>query len=231
MEPNIPEQPAQSIQTIQETPVQQPISETPPKSGKSKFILIAIAIIVLIVVGAGSYYLGQKSKNIQPQISIIKNTPTPTQAPTPTSDPTVNWKTYTNPEYNYSFKNPTNWQELSDSTVDKAIFRLNPVDEKVSSGDYWLEVDVLKKWYKGSIESTNMENWLSEQMNMHKDYENVSVANQKGIKYIQTPTSQSPGNIIYDFVKNGYGYSIAILYIKQNDGIGEQILSTFKFSQ
>lgn len=73
-------------------------------SNHSKIIPIIIVIIILILVGAGSYILG--TKNSQPATeNIIQTTPIP--SPIPTTDPTSNWKTYTNTKYGYSIKYPS----------------------------------------------------------------------------------------------------------------------------
>ena len=71
---------------------------------------VSFLLIVLVLVGAavaGYLYLG---KNFS-QFSL----PTPKTLITPTpssSDPTANWKTYTNKEIGISFKYPSEWGEL-----------------------------------------------------------------------------------------------------------------------
>jgi len=78
MDPNIPSQP------IQEQPSIIPPTPQIPQKGKSKFIWIIVAVIVLLIVGSGSYYLGLKKAVIQKQATIVVK---PTAAPI--SNPTI----------------------------------------------------------------------------------------------------------------------------------------------
>ncbi len=93
---------------VQPVPVA-PTSSTPVTSHSNKSALYVVLVVVLLaVVGAGSYFLGQQSgtQTAQPAASI----PTPTTPPTvPTPDETANWKTYSSSKYGFSFKYPSNY--------------------------------------------------------------------------------------------------------------------------
>lgn len=70
--------------------------------------MLVTLVVILIIVGAGGYFLYQKqSKTTEtPQ----KQTSPAIPQSTPVIDQTANWKTYTNTQYSFSFKYP---QELT----------------------------------------------------------------------------------------------------------------------
>jgi len=90
MDPNIPVQSTQP-----EVPVTPLINEVPPKSHRSKFTLIILALIVLISIGAGGYYLGT--------IKYNKTNSSPLQN---VSQDTNNWFTYEEKISGYKIKYP-----------------------------------------------------------------------------------------------------------------------------
>ncbi len=93
-----------------------------PSLNQSGYLLPIIGVILLIlVVGAGAYYLGttQNNKPEQPQTIITsKNTPQSSQninqplSPTTNieQNTTTNWQTYTNTKLGYSFSYPPNYE-------------------------------------------------------------------------------------------------------------------------
>lgn len=105
--------------------VSQPVEQlpTPTKSRTIKFILIFILVSSLLAFGVGGYFLGQKEKaktgiactqdaKICPDGSSVGRTgPNCSFSPCsakPSTDPTANWKTYTNTKYGFSIKYPPN---------------------------------------------------------------------------------------------------------------------------
>lgn len=101
----------QTQPSIQPLPTDQPASQSvqsPPfeaKKGFPKWILIVLIVIFVLAVGAGAYFLGQQS---------VKNSPGKTQFMTqkssPIPDATANWKTYTNSDFGFNLKYPTDWK-------------------------------------------------------------------------------------------------------------------------
>jgi len=125
MEPNISSQP----QTPEvKNPIKQPVSSTPANpSSKTKYILIAVLVLLVLFAVGGAYYLGiknQSSQNNNQITATIKPSPTltpvPTIQPSPTSslNLTTNWKTYTFPNSNVSFLYPPTWSLNSYRTID-----------------------------------------------------------------------------------------------------------------
>lgn len=70
---------------------------------------IILGVVVLAVVAAGAFYLGKQTSTrpVLPQDQVL--TPQATPSFSPTADEAANWKTYTNSEYNFSFKYPPLW--------------------------------------------------------------------------------------------------------------------------
>lgn len=108
---NVPPQPVipveQPLPRVDQLPTETPQVPIEPKKSKGLvFLLIFFFILVLVL---GSYYLYQKFLS---QKSTV-NPPIPAEptieatVPTPTTDPTADWKTYTNTKYKFSFKYPS----------------------------------------------------------------------------------------------------------------------------
>ncbi len=84
----------------------QPVVSHSSSAGPSKTFLFAIVFVLLVGVGAGAYFLG--IKNAQPVAEPATTAPI-VSTPIPTVDPTANWQTYTNVQYNFSIKYPSTW--------------------------------------------------------------------------------------------------------------------------
>jgi len=90
-----------------------------PQQPKSNLILWAVIGITILAAGvgigliAGKYSSPVDNNQKQVQKTDIPVT-SPSVAPTETADPTANWKTYTNPQYGYSFKYPSTWKNATD---------------------------------------------------------------------------------------------------------------------
>ena len=107
MEENIFQQQSEVVQTS--------LNNTPNSIWKSKLLLISGGVLLIVLVGFGGFFLGKilsQPKTSPSSISQLSPTPAPpTQipTPTPTTDPTANWKTYTDENTHIQFKYPPNW--------------------------------------------------------------------------------------------------------------------------
>src|SRR3990167_8442319 len=100
-------------QNNQTPPPPSPAQPMNPKSGlKSKWPIIVIGLLILVLLPLGAYFLlNENSKNQ----TVPTATPTPFSSPKPTSesasptpvDETADWKTYTNTASGYSVKYPS----------------------------------------------------------------------------------------------------------------------------
>ena len=97
------------------TEVVPPVSQQTqaPLAGPKTNLATPIVFLILgVVIGASGLWAYQKYSpflNKQPV-----NQTASTSMPTPTSDPTANWKTYTNTKYYFSFKYPSEWIDVTD---------------------------------------------------------------------------------------------------------------------
>lgn len=80
--------------------------ETPGCSPKNKALCGLTCLILVLVVAVGSYLIGKYSA--EPKTPPLPSE-TSVKESSPTTDPTVNWKTYTNE--NITFQFPSNWTE------------------------------------------------------------------------------------------------------------------------
>jgi len=136
------------------------------------------------------------------------------------ADETADWKTYKNTENNFEIKYPLGWK-TNQANVNQVEF----YNSENPKNDYLFRIDVVKNlnkslnvWLKDNIQDANVEN------------QSVSVAGIEALQFISLPSTQAPGNIEYCFIKNNVGYILTTAYIDTSNGIGEKILSTFKFT-
>ncbi len=84
-----------------------------PPTPKPSILPVVLSFFLCISL-AGVGLLAYQNMVLQRQIVSLQVQPIPTLSPasTPTADPTANWKTYTNGNYNYQFKYPLNWPDI-----------------------------------------------------------------------------------------------------------------------
>lgn len=112
--------------------------ETVSSKTKSNLPLILSGLILLIIVGAGSYFLGKQSAQVtvQPTPTVEPmNQPTESAQTQPTIDPTANWnrKQFGNA---WNIKYPSNW-EINDLGVNEGSLILKG---EYNEGEYQLNL-------------------------------------------------------------------------------------------
>ncbi len=139
---NQPIQPCQNPTITDQPPVQSPPPSQKSNKRTMKITIIFIAISTLAAFLIGGFVLGSKNKNnppaggpkactqeakLCPDGSYVSRTgpncefaqcPKPKTSPSPTIDVKVNWKTYSNTKYMYSFRFPITYI-LTDASSDK----------------------------------------------------------------------------------------------------------------
>lgn len=92
------------------------------KDHKTGFAALPLVVIVLVLLGGGAYFWSQNSAtfNVAQKPAITPSAPpgfTPPTTPPPSApippvanpDPMANWKTYTDKDYGFEIKYPSDW--------------------------------------------------------------------------------------------------------------------------
>ena len=96
-------------------------------------ILLPIAVLVFVAIGAGIYFYSDKSTNE----NIVQSNP----------EETTNWKTYRNEKYGFEFEYPSKWSAL-ESPHSTASLRLDFIKEDGEEGSVPFELWFWDKDYK-----------------------------------------------------------------------------------
>jgi len=197
------------------TPIEpnSPMHETPKKG--SPLLVIAIVLAVFAVLAVVAYVFG--TKLLSPQPTPIPK-PIAAITPSPTPDVTANWKTYTNTQYNFSFKYPE-YVILEDKSVPgmaQVILAAEGFSEtkvtasKSDLSDFYLDASPSGKATIGGISGNKY--FLPQ-------------------GYCDGPTC-SPPILAASIINNGTKYVVSIFVGKEASNFTDlqnQILSTFKF--
>jgi len=92
---------------MEESPVQDQLTEIQNRSAKPRLKTVLFSLLGLALAGGLVFAGTQISKSSRLPLKSQNLTPTPILIASPTPDPTADWKTYTNEEYGYSVKYPT----------------------------------------------------------------------------------------------------------------------------
>lgn len=102
-------------QVVQSTPPTTPTSPAAvvPHSSNKTALYVVLVVLLLALVGVGSYFLGQQSgkQTTQPAYTVTIPTTVPVS---PTPDETANWKTFSSTKKSYTFKYPSSWTVQED---------------------------------------------------------------------------------------------------------------------
>ncbi|GIW61985.1 MAG: hypothetical protein KatS3mg089_0837 [Patescibacteria group bacterium] len=201
-----------------------------------KVIIFGIAFLIIIILSlTGTYYALQME-----QIKNIRKVPPSTSTPTPTTDPTANWKTYQNSEYEFSFNYPSNLVVQEEKKEEYNIINLSsaykpPFSDHVSirllvypdveTGlKVWIDkyvIQELPSGKRGSIVSGEISSYKNGIINGYS-----FIGGKKSMdKYIVFKEK----NDIYVVVLTGADTGSSYKDNKKAESLLDQILSTFKF--
>ncbi len=226
------------------------------KMNQKGFANIALIIaLVVILVGAGGYFLFVKLTPITEAPSAQIPTPTPTpisnnQQPAPKTDETKGWSIFTNKKYNYNFKHPqgssvgsnqfaTNEEGAFNVSLhsNKTRFNVEAQDPEISS-DRPATIKTMK---------LPLKEFVQEIWKQNKEDANPNIQNKEVGQISQTTVS---GKLAYQFTligsyhdeRGGYVLDNKYLYLfvenkglnfmiwmPVDDSTAGQILGTFKF--
>src|SRR3989344_1328509 len=212
-----------------EAPAQPQEQTIEPKSPvwKNKWLKIGIgAIIFLILLGSGSYFLNQKT---QKQV-VTAPTPTPV-------DETANWKTFDSANRSYTFKYPPEWDVFADGVNESAVIAPKDVIKTVrkqheigpAGGSTYLTLQI-STYTTPLTDEELLSNDVKQVVKKEITIDNI-VANQYIATYTQDIPGINKGEIITStiFQHNDKTYAIDLLKNEYKD-IYDQILATFKFT-
>jgi len=215
MDPNIQTQPVQNQTPVTQMSLQQTTAQIPSSGSKFKWALLIV--VLLLIIGGGTYYLGARQNKL---IVQKQATPTVTQStPTPTSDPTANWKTYTNTQNYYSFQYPD------------AMFSIQEEGSRtrlLEGMGYAFEVNAIQT-------TDTMENWLIKEKNNGQFPDDNWKSVQSTFQSYPALLLQSLSNTmqvamdVFVIKNNNLIYEISFSKEASDKTVVDQILSTFKF--
>ncbi len=223
-----PETPTLTPEQIKE---KMEVPEVKPKSG-NWLAVFSMAAFVLLALGTVTflYYQNQQLKK------IVANYQSPASSPTPTAttDPTANWKTYTNMQMGISIKTPPNWFTHKEQ---KTLYGFStnisyPVDN-ISSQDFIKDQTANISIGLTINNKASLNKIAQERINMPYSYLNNEVINFKvdGEDAVILNNKSGDGKDV--LINHVNDYYILSLFnpnkIKEISTTFDQILSTFKF--
>ena len=246
MEPNLQNEPIQPTVT--------PVQSFESKKSFPKWSLIIIGIVLIVILMAGIYFLGQKSA-LKTQINtqtITKSAPTVTSTP----DPTADWKTFTDNQHGISFNYPSDWEYTnSDPTNDRhggeiwnkqptnkysavPVFQIGYVTPEIEFNRSLTEQEfynIAGSWWKTRVNKAS--NTVDDSIQILSLKEKIIEIKSHDIEVDNEP-SLFPVNTYSDydeyFWNNGKIVDLSFTIFTEDknkmDMIKNQILSTFKFT-
>ena len=182
------------------------------------FTNIVLVVVIVIFVGAVGYFaFVKKSEPVAQQ-------PTPTQTSNPTKTPTPNpkdeiadWKTYTNAQYGFEFRYPSNWG-FDDQSANRLggvdVFVMAPMDNNFGKNTMNVVIDTLHT--------------LSDrrQYRISDGYQEKIISVGGGTVYTYSKNGVADGMDL--FTAGGKVFQISF---DPSNPIITQIISTFKFTK
>ncbi|OQA93273.1 MAG: hypothetical protein BWY24_00564 [Microgenomates group bacterium ADurb.Bin219] len=219
----------ENIEQIQQIPVQNSGGPTPivpptvPPQKSSKILLIFLGVLIILAVGVAAFFLGKKSNNQRtvtpPAVSTISK-------PTLTSDPTANWKTYTNTKYGFEIKYYPELNPSEDNGEDK-IINFSTGMANISHSQYGFSIRILAKSTTESLKEEIVNSLAKAPMpskiesEEEKSFNNITWKKFNYKKFVTTDYYDMTTAVT---INNQYSYEIVAAA-----GDIDQILSTFKF--
>jgi len=216
-------EPQPNISQPDQSQYQAPMDSAGPSqlSGTKHFLnkKFAITFVILSLLGAGAYAGIWYWQDQQVAQEVV---PTFTPRPSTTPDPTADWKTYTNTQYGFEFKYPSDWNSWLDSNNVASIVNLQQKDDDMGSAVI-------------SVSATKQLSQTTKPLDSTMVLNKTSDVTYNGIRWSLTFTSDKREPTLR-FISatayhNGYLYNIVSRnYPDTTEKLFDQILSTFKFT-
>lgn len=249
--------PESSVNTTTDTPaVQQPDDTSPkqalepaPKKSK-KWIVPSLIVILLLLIGIAGFITYKCYQLKKETVTPTQPTTQETTTPTPTTDPAENWETYTNTEYDYLIKYPSDVELFEGSggveRLQETILNLfgpKHIENSEYSDGFGITVAVVKNPNNKTPDQFAQEYYQQAKENIDNKILEGDISKCKVESTVKddiigsrfTHCTQSPGSGIVDisewYVKNNMTYQIyAVLQNENYLTVFNQILSTLKFT-
>ncbi|MDP3973913.1 MAG: hypothetical protein Q8P92_03710 [Candidatus Daviesbacteria bacterium] len=213
----------------QDSPPVNPISNQ-----KGNFLLIIGLVVLVLVVGAGGYFLYQK------QVNKPVTTPQTSQVtPSPIPDETANWKTYSNSSLGFSFSYPMILDHLYDQfgfnhpDNPEGNLLLQNFDGSKPRQDQPTDFQMVVEAYKNSDQVT-LDKYVKDPNKVWNQsgvqiFADITLGNEPALKGLAIQKNEKVPTIWVSH--KGYVLTIYLETPKStNASLFDQILSTFKFS-
>ncbi len=179
---------------------------------QSKFPLIVTSLFVFLLIFVAGYKLIQTLQT----------------SPTLQTDQSVNWKTYTNEEFNFSLKYPSSLVDIGESENDLTISYPGPSDQPLFSVNFYRTNLAPQVWWKQNGETLYA--WL-----FNTAFNRIEISEPgelKGLEAIEVVGQRrSPGGatLSSSIILLPHNDDLFVIYGADSDGVYKKILSTFTF--
>lgn len=180
---------------------------------QNNFLVILLSVLLLLSVSIAGFFAYQ-TQTLVKELTKLKSSSSPVSSIELTPDPTVDWKTYVNNDFGFSFYYPKDyklasdgWEKIGDNSKGHYVVTLGD-----PSGEFSINLDIRKASSRSG-----------------GNYKEIIVANTTAYEDLD-----SSGKYVF-FEKDGYSFDIQLLSLnsdKTNTEVNlifDQIISTFKF--
>lgn len=197
-------------------------------------ILILGIVLAVLVLGTALYLKQtQKPLSVSNQITTPNKIVPKQSSSSAQSDETANWKTYNDPQGEFTIMYPDNFKQCNSSGLVVVTFLLDkqlkgcPTIENTS--DYELVIDIVKDDPKG----VTGKQLLSRHVVLANFEDKIFTQKISGLEAYSVKFKYGPLNQYTELAKNGKLYEFRLQARGDNEEsdlrLGNQILSTFKF--
>jgi hypothetical protein len=159
------------------------------------------------------------------QSKSVPNQPSPVSATQPNIK-TTSLQAYQNKKFGFEFEYPSAWVPDEENSEKRVSFHV--IDLKERNNDYQFTVAVFDNIDKTTEEflmhAKSVDGITREKTTLLGFYTIKEVAIIDGAQGNQ-------GSVSYTFIKDGNGYSLTYSYTNESNGIGDKIISSFKFTK
>jgi len=188
------------------------------------FAPLVILLVLLIAALMGIAYLVGSKGILSNKIPLVSYSSPP---PSSTSDPTANWKTYTNTTFGFQLKYPDNW--FSENCGPGEALLLRPKVKPVCEGEPYEPIQFFSSEEIKS-EDEFIKSWLPQ---FKSTPQQATVTTVKYTKYLVEKVEPAPGPEKLILIRVPLTKGTFKIYVNdlQYETVADQIISTFKFTK